>query len=261
MTLAQDDINKIYFWFQSNLLTINTSKTSFMIFKAKSKKLEPYEPLTINNVPLKENKEEKYLGLRIDANLTWNAHIDHIKSKLASLMGSLRPVVRCLPRQVRSTIYNSLVKSHLLYLIEIWGYASKTKLAELQRSQNKIIKLLFHYPYLTRTAKIYNETKLMNINQLFLYNICSFIYKIDNKLIHTNIKLPKKTLTHLHRSSRRPNNLILPKIRTNYGRKTVNYAGAQQYNKLPAHIRSASTLSEFKRKLTEYILKNTPITN
>ncbi|KAL0811210.1 hypothetical protein ABMA28_009640 [Loxostege sticticalis] len=84
-------------------------------------------------------------------NLNWHTQIDYIKSRLSSLAGILRNIVHCLPKRVRLTIYNSSVKSHLLYLIEIWGNASKTKLKELQVLQNRIIKSLFHYPYLTRT--------------------------------------------------------------------------------------------------------------
>lgn len=130
--------------------------------------------------------------------------------KLSSLVGALHSIVRCIPQRLRYTIYNSLVKPHLLYLIEIWGSAPKTKLSQLQITQNKLIKMLFNYPYLTATTKIYKDTKLMNIKQLYTYNICIFIKKVLNKTIHSNITLTQhKQVTQ--RSTRRASLLVLPK--------------------------------------------------
>ena len=252
ITLAQDDLNSLYTWFQFNLLTINISKTCYVIFKAKNKIIPPFDPLKINDVPLQLKTSEKYLGLRIDSTLSWNAQIEYIKNKLSTLLGTLRNIVRCIPRILRYTIYNSLVKPHLLYLIELWGSATKTKLSELQRSQNKLIKMLFNYPFLTSTSKIYNDTKLMNIKQLYIYNTCIFINKVLNKKIHTNIILNQYRQVS-QRSSRRASLIVLPKTRTNYGKKMVTFEGVQLYNKLPSSIRNVHSLNAFKIQLGQYL--------
>ncbi|CAH0731038.1 unnamed protein product, partial [Brenthis ino] len=42
----------------------------------------------------------------------------------------------------------------LEYLIEIWGTSARTNLKALQIKRNNIIKLLFHYNYLTPTEKV-----------------------------------------------------------------------------------------------------------
>lgn len=135
---AQTDLNVLSSWFQHNLLTINTSKTCYVIFKAKNKIIPLDTTLKIDNVILQEKHCEKYLGLRMDSYLTWNTQIEHTRTKLASLIGSLRQTTRCVPRRIRHTIYNTLVKPHLLYLIEVWGSAAKTKLDKLQIVQNTI---------------------------------------------------------------------------------------------------------------------------
>lgn len=182
--------------------------------------------------------------------------LSKIRNKLSSLMGSLRIIARCLPKYVRQTIYNSLVKPHILYLVELWGSASKTKLADIQIAQNKIIKILFHYPYLTPTSRLYKETKLMNIKQLYVYTTCMLVRKILDKKIHSNISLKKNTHS---RSGRRPDQLSLPNTRTNYGRKTITYEGAKLYNTLPLSIRNVTTILEFKMKLTEHIVNDSSL--
>lgn len=251
---AQKDLNVLHEWFKHNLLTINISKTSYIIFKAKNKIIPLHDPLTIDNIPLEQKTHEKYLGLRIENSLTWNKQIDYIINKISSLSGSLRNIRQCIPRKLRFNIYNALVKSHLLYLIEIWGSTSKTKIQELQRAQNKIIKILFCYPYLTPTCKIFDETQLMNIKQLYMYNTCILIRKIINGTIHTNVKFIKKSQIS-NRSLRRPSLLVLPRPRTNYAKKDITYEGAKFYNSLPSHIKNVSSFSGFKSQLSKYIIE------
>lgn len=229
---AQEDLNSLNMWFQKNLLTINAAKSCYIVFKAKNKPIPFHNSLKINNQILEQKHCEKYLGLRMDSHLTWTTQIEHIRNKLATLIGPLRRITRCIPRHVRYTIYNTLVKPHLLYLVEIWGSAVKTKLAGLQITQNKIIKTIFNYHYLTSTNKIFTETKLMTIKQLYIYNTCILIKKILCSQLHTNLSFIKVKQTTL-RCTRRASFLVLPKVRTNYGRKTINFEGAQLFNKLP----------------------------
>lgn len=163
--------------------------------------------------------------------------------------------MRCLPKQVCLTIYNSLVKSHLDYLIEVWGSAAKTNLKSLQIAQNKIIKRLFHYNYLTRTKKIYKETKLMNITQMYKFNTCLLIRKILTRDIHSKIIFTKKKNIQ-NRLTRQANNINLSKARTNYGKRNIMFEGVQFYNKLPKDLKSVNSLFTFKKLLKNHILKD-----
>lgn len=250
MTDAQRDLNLLTEWLKFNLLTVNASKTSYMILAAKNKQIPTFTPLTINNEIIKRSSAEKYLGLWIDDKLTWNLHINHIRTKLISLLGALRKIAHCIPYQVRNVIYNSLVKSHLEYMIEIWGSAAATHLKQLQTTQNKIIKILHHYNYLTPTKTLYEKTKLLNLTQLYTYCTCILVRNISNQTIQTNIKLHKKETTY---NLRHKNKIQLRKPRTNYGHKTILYEGAQLYNNLPKEIKESSSINVFKNKLKIYL--------
>lgn len=195
------------------------------------------------------------MGLILDSELSWKPHINRIKSKLSSLRGCLFNIVHCFPRQVLYTIYNSLVKSHLNYLVEIWGSANKTTLKSLQIAQNKIIKTLFRYDFLTPSIKIYSETKIMNLNQLYFNNTCLLIRKILEKKIHSQISFKTKTEAGL-RPLRNANNLCLQPARTKFGQKSLEYEGAQFYNKIPKHIKDCKKFNMFKRKLKDFVIKN-----
>ena len=55
------------------------------------------------------------------------------------------------------------------YLIEIWGTAAKTYIDPIQRVQNKLIKALFNYKFRTPTETVYEESKIMNLGQTYVY--------------------------------------------------------------------------------------------
>lgn len=255
ITEAQNDLTLLNDWFQYNLLTINTSKTNYMIFKAKNKPLDDNILITINNQIINKVESEKYLGLILDTNLTWKPHIEKVISKLRSLSSRLRNFSRCIPHHVRYTIYNALIKPNINYLIEVWGSTFKTTLQNLQTAQNKCIKVLFNYGYFTPTSKVYKNTKLMNIKQLYTFNICVLIHKILNNKIHSEITFPKNNEIQKILLRNR-DHIVLSKPRTNYGKSSVLFEGAQIYNKLPKTIKQAQSIARFKKDLKDYVFTN-----
>lgn len=250
---AQCDLNKLDEWFKYNLLTVNTNKTNYVIFHSKNKKLKDNTQLRINNQPIQKKYKEKYLGIILDNQLNWKPHIEKIHSKLVSLTGALHGIAKCFPKQVRYLIYNSLVKPHLDYLIEIWGTAAQSNLKVIQTMQNKLIKILFNYHYRTSTEKLYKETGIMNIRQTYVYNTCILIHKILNDDINTNINLIRKSKVQRIRL-RNANNIVPRQHRTNYGKKNIEYEGVLLYNKLPDYVKFSQSMASFKRKLKHFVL-------
>jgi hypothetical protein len=250
---AQKDMDILNTWFQSNLLTINTSKTNYIIFAAKNKRISKHKPLTISGTEIERVEQTRYLGLILDNKLTWNPHIQSIRAKLISLMGMVKSIARCLPLAVRYTIYNSLVKSHIDYLIEVWGTSTKTNLSILQTAQNKLLKTLFHLDYSTPTDYLYKKLKVMNIIQSYTYHNCILVRKILHKDIHTKITFSKEIHQHKMKLRRSIDIKLLPP-RTNYGKKSIMYEGSQLYNKLPKNIKESKSIATFKRLLKHHIL-------
>lgn len=252
---AQSDLDVLNVWFQQNLLTINATKTNYMVFAAKNKKIGNHITLKINDQQINKVNEEKYLGLILDSKMTWLPHIQKIKTKLTSLTGALRSIARCLPPQVRYTIYNALVKPHIDYLIEAWGTAAKTNLKILQTAQNKLIKVLFRYNYRTPTEILYKKTKLLNINQTYIFYNCILIRKILHKKINTGINLLKHTKIHKMKL-RNEKDIKLYTYRTKTAKRSILYEGSKLYNTLPINIKQSKTMYMFKKLLKSHIVKN-----
>ena len=69
---ATDCLDKLNLWFLANKLTLNPTKTCYMVFS--SKKDENIK-LLIDNTEIKKVKFCKYLGIYIDDELNWKVHI------------------------------------------------------------------------------------------------------------------------------------------------------------------------------------------
>ena len=77
-----DELNKLYEWLCINRLSLNISKTNFIIFHAINK---PKCPVTIliNRKAIDEAEYIKYLGILFDSHLTFRHHIDELNKKVS----------------------------------------------------------------------------------------------------------------------------------------------------------------------------------
>ena len=65
-------------WLAANKLTLNMTKTEFLLIGSKKRLLNFTEiPIaTINQFPIKQVSTVKSLGVHIDEHLTWECHIN-----------------------------------------------------------------------------------------------------------------------------------------------------------------------------------------
>ena len=76
------EMPKIMEWLKSNKLHIDVNKTVAMLFLTRQKRASIDEnSIVIDGNPFTTNT--KFLGINIDNNLTWKAHINHITKKIS----------------------------------------------------------------------------------------------------------------------------------------------------------------------------------
>ena len=75
---VKNELYIIDLWLRKNKLSLNYSKTSFIIFNKQPNKTCDYEfKLKINNNFIKRVNSIKYLGVLIDIKLSWSEHVDY----------------------------------------------------------------------------------------------------------------------------------------------------------------------------------------
>lgn len=250
----ESDMKTIYNWVQINELCINIKKTCYVQITPKNKSYLN-RSLFLNGQLIDKVKEYKYLGFTIDEKLTWYSHIKNLKRKICMFIGALRRVQNYISSDCLKQLYFAHVHSHLMYMCSVWSGTYKTKLAEVQITQNKALRTVF---YVTdyknnnvNTNDIYHKYKIMNIRQLSFYDSCLLFYKMKNELTRTSLQFRKVREMHNY-STRSSNNIYVEPYRTNFGAFSFITRSSSNYNSIQ-HICENPNFNKFKTNLKKYV--------
>ena len=229
--------------------------------------------LTLNNTVIKRVTEAKFLGVIIDEQLKWDAHVRALNSKLKCEIGKLCRIRKDIPKENYRELYHTLFESHLGFGISVWGGISKNKLEPLFITQKKCIRIMFgdREAYLnklctsarTRTRadqKLGNEfyekehtkplfriNNLLTVHNLYKYTCLCEMFKIV-KLEH-----PPSLFSLFHKSPRRPEFFITPSPSSSF-----IYQSSHMWNschKTTDGINFSTSVNVVKQKLKKGLLE------
>ena len=134
---ANSELTKVEQWLNSNKLSLNVSKTNFIVInKHPHKVCSTSLTLTLSNISLKRVKLVKYLGIYIDEKLSWEVHIQNLSLHLARCSGLFCKLRYYVPRETLRLLYYSLVYSKINYGNSNLGNSFQFTYAQL-RSKNQ----------------------------------------------------------------------------------------------------------------------------
>ena len=137
--------------------------------------------LKIENQIITEVNQTKFLGAMIDQKFTWPHHITYIYAKISKSLYILNRLRNKLNSESLSSIYYSLVYSHLSYCNILWGGASKSFIHDLFLLQQKAIQIVCKTYYLSHTDTLFKNMNLLKLTDINTYLTCLFIFKYLNK--------------------------------------------------------------------------------
>ena len=99
ISIVNNELEKISDWFKANQLSLNISKTNFIIFCNSKKKYDSTNlKVILNNVVIQQVHHVKFLGVYVDERLNWDKHIQEITSKLSKSVGIMTKLKFILPQ-------------------------------------------------------------------------------------------------------------------------------------------------------------------
>ena len=153
-------------WFKSNKLSLNISKTNYILFTNSKTNVEHFK-LHICNTQIDRTNKTKFLGLHIDTNLKWNYHIDYIKARISGSLYAINKIKHFVPTSLLVTLYYSLVYPYLIYGITLWGSAAKNHLSKIIIMQKKIIRAIVEAPYNAHTNTIFHKLNILKLEDIY----------------------------------------------------------------------------------------------
>ena len=259
------ELEKLHEWLCINRLSLNISKTNFVIFHPINK---PKIPVTIliNKAAITEEQYVKYLGILIDSQLTFKFHIDELNKKISRAIGVLYKLRPYVTSKILSSVYYAIIYPFLLYGILIWGNASNTHLMPIFILQKKFVRMATlndGYPVvpgpLVHTPPLFYKLRLLTIYEIFKLQLGKLIYESINDIGPTKNVIKFTNVSEIHCLNTRyancsnlyPNNART----TRYGLKGLQNEAKDLWATLPNDIKDSLTIGTFITCFKKHIIE------
>ena len=243
--LLNTEFNNVATWFTNNNLVLNLkkTKTEFVLFGthqklAKSEKVS----ISLNEKMISESEMYEYLGVTMDKNLTMKAHLEKTYKKVLSRTKLLARIRHNISPWVAETIYKVMILPQMLYCSNIMLGMSNTHKLQFERIRIRVLAIING-----KSQRVILPTVNHARNKRCLVEV----FKCQNGLAPRLFKDYFKKILH-HKETRGNNkNFLLPKVRTEAGRKSFLFQGSKLYNKLPDVSKQEQSLMNVRRQYNQ----------
>ena len=255
VNIVNENLNRMLDWSRFNKLSLNPTKSEFMLITNKQNLLNPM--IYINNDIVKQSSCAKFLGIYLDDKLKFNDHITYLESRLRQYRGITYRLRMFLNFKSAKNLYYSCVYSIVTYCICVYGgvLQCSTRGDKLEKLHERIVLNLF-YRFFPNSKNIFKDAKILKIKDLHeLHCLCYMyraIYKNSVPTLQNNLDLKTPNHPHLTRSR---NKFILPFPRVENIRINYQYQMTNKWNNLPENMKTIPSLSIFKKSITNHIIE------
>ena len=270
------DINRMAVWFKANKLALNKSKTKYIIFRTKGKKITNHPPLVINenengsNDPTKIKILERYhnchpdkdcrayklLGVYLDEFLSLDAHTNYLIKKLNRSMYCIRMAKNNLNYKGLRALYFALIHSHLNYCPIILNCTSASNKNKIFKIQKKAIRLITNSTYNAHTTPLFLQHKILPYDKIIKQCKLVFMHSVNYNYAPSSFVdiWRKNNDRELGLQLRNDDNYILPQPRCELFKKFPIYALLDEWNN-SGDLKFYNNLITYKHALREQLFQ------
>ena len=247
------ELDKLNIWFAVNKLSLNISKTNFIIFG--NRKFNEKLSITINEFEIERVYVTKFLGVFIDHKLNWKYHIENICTKISRNISIIYKASKVLGSHSLRSLYCTLILPYLNYCAENWGNTYQSNLNKIFLKQKKVIRIICKASYYDHTNLLFKGLNLLKLEDLIKLKNAIFMFKVFNRKLPPNLL----SLFHEHTANKRYNlrtqQDFQPKtVRTKQKQMCISCQGIDIWNSIDRNIKSCNVLESFKFKYKKYLL-------
>ena len=249
--VVNHDLQNIKQYLDSNGLSINTEKTTYLHYVPKNRKKTQLH-LEIGNKAIKEVESLRFLGVFLDNRLSFKTHFNHILNKIQHGLRGLIMTKNLLTYRAKLNVYQSLIHSHMAYCSLIWLDTLNAKqMKQLKTIQKKCMRIIFNSKYNTHTDRFFQFTKVCKIENLFQKEALQLTYKYHNNA------LPQAIQNLFDKSIHKPSTLtrnikacaLHPKPELKPGHMMYNII--DHWNRIGYNIRNEKYYKDFKNRIID----------
>ncbi|XP_074040888.1 rho GDP-dissociation inhibitor isoform X1 [Leptinotarsa decemlineata] len=245
-TKASAMSNSIVKWSEANILKLNITKTGLVIFN-KSINCEEslYVKLQNRSIPISDHT--KFLGVTMDATLSWQTHINVLNNRLSSICG----VIRYLRDQVSvcslRTYYYAHMQSLISYGIIFWG--SSVYSQKIFITQKRILRCILNLDQRSSCKEFFCKLDILPVSSLYFLGLVCFVKKYPYLFLRNSGQYSN----NMHINTRQCNKLAIPSHKSTYYEKGAYYQAIKAYSSLPKELKNITVFKKFRSSVISYL--------
>lgn len=253
------ELTNIQNWLLANKLLLNIEKSNYIIFHSPQKKINYDIELCFNSVRLKRVNNTSYLGVMIDSNLNWKAHVACVAKKVKRNIGLLSKIRHYASQKILINLYYSLIYPFLTYGIITWGNTYPTTLKLLLLLQKKALRLISFSSFRDHSNPLFIKYEILKFPEIVFLHNAIFVYKFRHGHLPKCFDLFFEPINQRHNYATRLASKCcysLPKVRTNYGKFSLRFAGVKTWNAIDNELKQVPSIFSFKKQIKKSLLKS-----
>ena len=255
IAVVNDELQLVNSWLISNRLTLNVSKSHYIIFSRGLNVPQNIQPIQINYNHIEKVNETKFLGIILQNNMKWDKHIHILSNKISKYSSIIFQIRDKLDNHSLKLIYYALIYSNLIYMNIIWGKSPQQHLKPLITAQKRTIRTIKFRSKYHHTNDDFYSLAFLKVEEINSYYSSVFTYKSLNSLTYqtdyfTFVGNPNNY------PLRNSINLRTPQFRSAQSQTSPSYYGCLIWNSLPPYIRVKPSAASFKSAIKERLLQS-----
>ena len=249
-------LDSAHSWLARNRLSLNPSKTEFMIVGSKRQRSNlNLGTFSFSGSTVPCSSSVRNLGVIFDPDLSFEQHINSVCKSSFHQIRQIRQIRSILDRNSAILLANALVTSKLDFCNSLLFNLPKGSIKKLQLVQNSLARAITpsvkKYDHISSTLR---DLHWLPIEQRITFKIATLAFKA----LHGNSPSYLTDLVSLNKPTRNLRSaslhlLAVPRIDSSAGRRSFSFAAPHVWNSLPLTLRSSTSLASFRSSLKTYL--------
>ena len=249
----EHDTLSFIIWFEINFMKLNQDKCHFLTGANTNEHLW----LKVGDEMIWESSEEKLLGVTIDKNLNFNAHLSKLCRKVAQKVSALARVSKLLPFHRKRLLLKTFIESQFSYCPLIWMFCSRKLNKRIDHIHERALRLVYE-DYKSSFEELLHKDKSVTIHHRNIKYLALEMFKVSKDISPPFMKEIFGEI--LVSSTRNGTKFLRHKVNTVYkGENSLRCFGPVVWNTLlPTNLKFCTSLGEFKNAIKSWVPRNCP---
>ena len=241
-------------WFENNYMILNADKCHFLIAGNTPEHLW----VKVGEERIWESIREVLLGLTIDKEVKFTAHLKRICQKASGKVTALARMVKIIPFEEKRLLMNTFIDSIFSYCPLIWTFCTAGMDRKMNHIQERALRLVYE-DYATPFEQLLTEDKSVTMHQKNIQRVAILMFKVKNNLCPSFIQEIFQLNEKVH-NTRSNSDFLRPKVATvSWGDLSLRSFGPIVWNKMvPDELKKMTSFPAFKDKIKLWVPKDCP---